>query len=69
MANMISLDTIFDMLKPLSSDSKRWLADKLYNEIAKEKKICELDKALEEAHNASLYRFDNVKDTMKALME
>lgn len=62
MANTISLETILDMLKPLSASNKRWLADKLYSEAAKEKKTCELDKALEEAHTGKLTTYNSVED-------
>jgi len=30
---MISLDTLLNMLRPLSNDNKRWLADHLYKDI------------------------------------
>ncbi len=32
----ISLDTLLDMLRPLNSDNKRWLAARLYEEAEEE---------------------------------
>lgn len=33
----ISLESILDLLKPLSTNNKKWLADRLYEEIAEER--------------------------------
>lgn len=32
----ISLDTMFHMLQPLSPDSKKWIADRLYEDIGQQ---------------------------------
>jgi hypothetical protein len=35
----ISLNTMFNMLQPLSPSNKKWLADRLYEDIKRQKKI------------------------------
>jgi hypothetical protein len=42
MNNAISIDTILNMLKMLSNDNKKWIADHLYADIATESKPTEI---------------------------
>ncbi|MBQ9363116.1 MAG: hypothetical protein IJT97_06815 [Bacteroidaceae bacterium] len=38
MQTTISLDTMLHILQPLSPDSKKWIADRLYEDIGQKKK-------------------------------
>lgn len=62
----IPIQSILNMLTNLSDSNKRWLADKLYEQV-KSAEMCQLDKALHEAHTGKLYHADTVEELMKGL--
>ena len=64
----ISMDSILKMLSSLSINNKKWLADKLYEEVSNKEKKCELDKAIEAAHNQPLKKVDTVDELMADLL-
>lgn len=39
MQTTISMDSVLEMLRPLSGDDKKWLADKLYEDIVSARKL------------------------------
>lgn len=66
--NTISLDSVLGMLTSLSADNKKWLADKLYEQV-EATHTCELDEALKAAHTEKLYSADSIEQLMKDLMK
>lgn len=66
--NTISLDSVLGMLTSLSVDNKRWLAEKLYEQVDASCK-CELDEAIKAAHTEKLYSADSVEQLMEDLVK
>jgi hypothetical protein len=64
----LSMDSILKMLSSLSINNKKWLADKLYEDVAGNEKKCELDKAIEAAHNKPLKKANTVGELMTDLL-
>ena len=64
----LSMDSILKMLSSLSINNKKWLADKLYEEVSSKEKTCELDKAIEAAHNQPLKKVSTVDELMADLL-
>ena len=62
------MDSILKMLSSLSINNKKWLADKLYEEVSSKEKTCELDKAIEAAHNQPLKKVSTVDELMADLL-
>lgn len=64
----ISIRSVLGMLATLSADNKKWIADRLYEQVASDK-VCELDEAIKAAHTGKLYHADNVAELMADLMK
>jgi hypothetical protein len=64
----LSMDSILKMLSSLSVNNKKWLADKLYEEVSSSEKSCELDKAIEAAHQKPLKKVNTVDELMADLL-
>lgn len=66
--NTISIHSVLAMLSSLSTDNKKWIADRLYEQVVSEKE-CELDKALKAAHTEKLFHAEDVEQLMADLMK
>lgn len=65
--NNISINTVLGMLTTLSSENKKWLADRLYEQVSQSKRN-ELDEAIDAAHTGKRYHADTVEQLMADLM-
>lgn len=65
--NTLSIDSVLAMLTPLSNDNKKWIADKLYEQVESDHEV-ELDKAIKAAHTEDLHHADTVEQLMAGLL-
>ena len=69
MVTSISLDAILNMLQPLSIESKRWLAGKLYEQIGDDEMILGSEafkEAADDVHNSNVTEYGCAEDMFKA---
>lgn len=70
-SNTISMNDILGMLSTLSIDNKKWLADKLNEEVAKETSNlydCGLDEALDDVRKGRVYKASSTEDMFKKIL-
>lgn len=63
----ISINAVLGMLTTLSNDNKKWLADRLYEQVGQSRRA-EIDEAIDAAHASTLHRAETVEQLMADLM-
>lgn len=69
MPTNISLDAILSMLQPLDTESKRWMAGKLYEQVGEDEMILGSNaygRAVDDVHSGRVAEYDSSEDLFKA---